>query len=433
MGKTFYLRNKKYNTFEKAYILGYKMSGSNKPIRCYSIFKSDSIFVWKDFDKNFSIEGHYKNKKNDILIKNKDLYDCYKNIIKNAEKYFVDYDKLIIKKNEDSSVISVLSIEHLDVLIDVVKTLDKHTAKYKLGSLTDEFLNIDIENIKKKRQNKVNEEKLKKKTKEKEEKSILNIIPKEIEFSNLTKSEILELMNIKTPIFEERKIPNKEYWVEIRLQTSTLIDFTENGDFLSTLELYSSLKNEFSNKEIVLIRNNNGNPICVYKNDRTPSNISIEMVFNEFRKILDSLETIEKLKKFAKEEAEIKNLENIVSYHNLESSSFFTEEDYKRSIIKEKCRLDDRREVKSLYAIIDKLPKEQEIEKIIEDSVIKINELLTRYYNRGEDYLKLKNVNDVFSYKDEEEFNKLYSEKKSKYRYIKKSTSTNTLCCFINV
>ena len=426
MKRTFYLGRKEYSSFESAYILGKFNSYDNLKIRSYTDSKDLSKFVWKDDFCLYMIKGIKSVRKKEIIKENLSLYDCYKDIIKNAKDYFIKYNKLSIFKMDENNPILVVDIEYLEVLINVVKVLDKRNARYNLGDLTSDYLNPNIEEISKER--KMNLEK--QKEKEVSKKMEKTIKPKEIDYLNLTKEDIIDITSFNPSKFEKRKIIDKDYWVEIRLQTSTIVDKTDKGDWKSTLELYNNLREEFPNKEIALVKNNNGVPFDCFKSSKTPGSISIELVLQEYRNILNSLNNIKRMKAYAEEEALIKNRESILSSHILESSSFFFEEDFKKKIISEKCRLDDRRDIKTLMEVSPLLPDENEIgEKIIE-SLLNVQKRLTSYVKYGKHYLNNNGVHDIFYYKDEEEYEKLYLEKKNKYKTIKKSNFNKRIHCF---
>lgn len=431
MKRTFYLGRTEYSSFESAYILGRFNSYYDFKIRSYTDSKDLSKFVWQDDLCLYIIKGVKSARKKEIIKENLSLYDCYKDVIKNANEYFISYDKLLICPINENNPILIIEIDYLEVLIDVVKVLDKNNARYSLDDLTDDYLNINIDEIKNKKKKSLEKEVSRKisesiKPKEAETKKVAN----KKKVSNLTKEEIINITSFNTPIFEERKVIDKEYWVEIRLQTSTIVDKTDKGDWKSTLELYNNLRKEFPNKEIALVKNDNGVPFDCFKSSKTPGSISIELVLQEYRSILNSLNNIKRMKAYAEEEAVIKNRESILSSHILENSSFFFEEDFKKKIISEKCRLDDRRDIKTLMEISNLLPNENKLETTIVESLLNVQKRLTSYVKYGKNYLNNDGVHDVFYYKDEEEYEKLYLEKKNKYKTIKKSNFNKRIHCF---
>lgn len=436
MKRTFYLGRTEYSSFESAYVLGkFNFCGDFK-IKSYTDCKQFSKFVWRDDSCIYMIKGVKSLRKKEIIKENLSLYDCYKDVIKNAKEYFISYDRLSICPINENNPILIIDIDYLEVLIDVVKVLDKNNARYSLDDLTDDYLNININEIKNERKKSLEKEVSTKisesiKPKEAETKKVANKkVTDKKKVSNLTKEEIIDITSFNTPIFEERKIIDKEYWVEIRLQTSTIVDKTEKGDWKSTLELYNNLREEFPNKEIALVKNDNGVPFDCFKSSKTPGSISIELVLQEYRNILNSLNNIKRMKAYAEEEAVIKNRECILSSHILESSSFFFEEDFKKKIIAEKCRLDDRRDIKTLMEVSNLLPNENKLETTIVESLLNVQKRLNSYVKYGKNYLNNNGVHDIFYYKDEEEYEKLYSEKKNKYKTIKKSNFNKRIHCF---
>lgn len=449
MKRTFYLGRKEYTSFESAYVLGKFNAVKNFNIRSYIGSKRFSNFVWNEEFSYYVLTGIKHTKQKEMLLEKINLYDCYKDIVKNAKKYFSEYDKLSITKIGESSPILIVDIDYLEVLITVIKVLDKNNAKYSLDDLTDNYLNPNIDDIKKERANHLEaierekeEAKLEKERLEREKlvkEKLTKKIEKEIKIKDiisdtdkvsLSEKEIMNLTTFKTPLFQERKIINKDYWVEIRLKTSTIVDKTESGDWKSTSELYHKLRKEFPNKEIALVKNNDGTPFDCFKSSAVPSDISVDLVLKEYRNILNSINNIRNMKTYAEEEANIKNREGIVSSHIIENSSFFTEDDFKKAIISEKCRLDDRRDIKTLMEVSKFLPDENKMEEIIVESLKAVKERLDSYFKNGENYLNNNAVNDTFNFKDEEDFQKIYLEKKNKYKIIKKSNFNKRIHCF---
>lgn len=447
MKRTFCLGRKEYNSFESAYILGRFRSDlmlNDKNIKSFTNSKKESLFVWNDTCHLYTVKGIKSKTKREVIVEELNLFDCYKDIVKNAKSYFTMYQKLTICKMGDSNPILVVDVNYLEVLINVIKVLDKNNAKYSLDEITDDYLNPNIDDILESRKKLLANEKVEKEAKLKEKEinsqTVKFVKPKEIiptpkiipnkKHMALSNDDIYNITKLETPKFEDRKIINKDYWVEIRLQTSTIVDKTERGDWKSTIELYNNLRNEFPNKEIALVKNDNGMLVDCFKSSKIPGDISLEIVLNEYRKILTSLSKIRNIKKYAKEEASISNLQGIVANHILENSSFFYEEDFIKNVIKEKCRLDDRREIKTLVEVSELLPDENSIEELISESLMDTQKRLNSYFKYGEKYLKEENVNDIFSFNNEKEYEDLYSSKKNKYKVIKKSNFNKRMYCF---
>ena len=439
MKRKFYLGRKEYTSFESAYVIGKFNAVKKINIRSYIGSKRLSNFVWNEESSYYELTGKKDTKQKEILLEKINLYDCYKNIVKNAKKYFSEYDKLSITQIGKNNPILIVDIDYLEVLITVIKVLDKNNAKYSLDDLTNNYLNPNIEDIKKKRKKRLEEFKREKEKEKLEKEKLTKKLEKEIKIKDivsnddkvsLSEKEIMNLTTFKTPVFQEKKIIDKDYWVEIRLKTSTIVDKTASGDWKSTSELYHRLRKEFPNKEIALVKNDNGTPFDCFKSSAVPNDISVDLVLKEYRNILNSINNIRTMKTYAEEEANIKNYEGIISSHIIENSSFFTEEDFKKTIISEKCRLDDRRDIKTLMEVSKFLPDENIMEETIIESLKAVKERLDSYFKNGENYLNNNAVNDTFNFKDEEEFQQIYLEKKNKYKMIKKSNFNKRIHCF---